>query len=220
MQSKSQDQKMKKTMDQNLEIEVKFFLNDEQMVRNKIITQGGVSKGRNFETNVRYEDRMHSLWARRSLLRLRKDDRIRLTVKRNPAQQSSDFKVLQELEVTVDDFDTMDKILVALDFHKEQIYEKWRETIAFKSVILCLDTLPFGKFLEIEGQKNKIRAAACALGLDWNRRILSNYLEIFDFIKHKKGLKFNDITFKNFENNPIQFQPYIHIFEAHPQKKP
>jgi adenylate cyclase class 2 len=211
---------MKETMDQNLEIEVKFFVADEKMVRNKIITLGGVSKGRNFETNIRYEDKMHTLWSKRSLLRLRKDNQVRLTVKQDPAQQSSDFKILQELEVTVNDFDTMDKILSALGFHKDQIYEKWRETIAFKDVILCLDTLPFGNFLEIEGPKDKIRTTACALGLNWNRRILSNYIEIFFFLKRQADFKFNDITFKNFKHDPIQFQPYCHIFEAHPYKNP
>jgi adenylate cyclase class IV len=84
--------KEKKAMDQNLEIEVKFFVADEKMVRNKIITLGGVSKGRNFETNIRYEDKMHTLWSNRSILRLRKDNQVRLTVKQNLTQQSSDFK--------------------------------------------------------------------------------------------------------------------------------
>lgn len=201
-------------MDQNLEIEVKFFLNDEETVRNKIIALGGVSKGRNFETNIRYEDKMHTLKDRRCLLRLRQDNQVRLTVKQDPIQQSPDFKILRELEVIVNDFDTMDKILSVLGFHEDQIYEKWRETIAFNDVLLCLDTLPFGKFLEIEGSKKKIRATADDIGLSWNRRILNNYLEIFDFLKKEQSFKFSNITFSNFKSHPIQFEQYCHKFEV------
>jgi adenylate cyclase class 2 len=201
-------------MDQHLEIEVKFFLKDVKTVSNKITALGGKSKGRVFETNIRYEDDMHTLKARRSLIRLRKDHQVRLTVKQDPDQQSHEFKILREWEVGVSDFETMDQILGALGFHQEQIYEKWRETILFNDVILCIDTLPFGNFLEIEGNQPEIRAAADALELEWDRRILSNYLEIFSFLKKEAGLGFNDISFKNFENHPIRFQPYRQIFEA------
>jgi adenylate cyclase, class 2 len=205
---------MNNAMDQHLEIEVKFFIDDVKTILNKITALGGKSKGRVFETNIRYEDDMCTLKARRSLLRLRKDHQVRLTVKQDPDRQNREFKILRELEVGVSDFETMDKILAALGFHQEQVYEKWRETILFNDVMLCLDTLPFGNFLEIEGSQSEIRAAADALGLEWDRRILSNYLEIFSFLKKEAGLGFNDITFKNFKNHSIQFQPYRQIFEA------
>lgn len=211
---------MNQAMDQHLEIEVKFFLNDVKRVSNKITALGGLSKGRVFETNIRYEDNRHTLKARRSLLRLRKDNQVRLTVKQDPGQQNPEFKILREWEVSVSDFETMDKILAALGFHQEQIYEKWRETILFNDVMLCLDTLPFGNFLEIEGSQSEIRATADALGLDWNRRILSNYLEIFSFLKKEAGFDFKDITFKNFKNHPIQFQPYCRIFETRIYRPP
>ena len=205
---------MDTTMDQHLEIEVKFFLNDVKTISNKITALGGESKGRAFETNIRYEDNRHSLKTKRTLLRLRKDNQVRLTVKQELDQQSHEFKILRELEVGVSDFMTMDNILAALGFHQEQIYEKWRETIEINNVSLCLDTLPFGNFLEIEGSQAEIRTSVDVLGLDWDQRILSNYLEIFSFLKKEANLGFDDVTFKNFENHPVQFQPYRQIFEA------
>ena len=79
-----------------------------------------------------------------------------------------------------------------------QIYEKYRETFTIKSACLCLDTMPFGDFLEIEGDKAAIRALAERLSLPWEHRILTNYLNIFATIKTNHGLGFNDVTFDNF----------------------
>jgi adenylate cyclase class 2 len=63
---------------------------------------------------------------------------------------------LNDWEVEVNDFGTMGLIRESLGFHKEQIYEKWRETFALNDTLLCLDTQPFGDFLKIEGdQKGK-----------------------------------------------------------------
>lgn len=198
----------------DLEIEVKFFLSDEKEIRRKISALGGNIEAKVFETNVRYDDHAHSLHARQMLLRLRKDKQIRLTVKMPPAQQNNDFKILRELEVTLDDFDTMDQILATLGYHRTQIYEKWRETVMIDRTTICLDTMPFGKFLEIEGSKEKIRSTANALSLDWDKRILSNYIEIFEYLKQKEAIKFNDVTFMNFEEHPIQFNHYCHFFEG------
>lgn len=205
---------MTENSDKNLEIEVKFFIADIAAVRDKLISEGATSQGRIFETNIRYDDPNESLLKKKSLLRLRKDRQVRLTVKTDPAEQSKEFKILRELEVTVNDFDVMDMILNSLGFHKAQIYEKWRESFIFNQVELCLDTLPYGTFLEIEGSPNAIRTAADLLGLNWNLRILSNYLEIFEHLKQAERLEFTDVTFENFKINPVQFKHYRSRFEV------
>jgi adenylate cyclase class 2 len=64
---------------------------------------------------------------------------------------------------------------------------------------LCLDRLPFGDFLEIEGGKEAIRHAAGRLGLAWERRILDNYLGLFEKVRQSMGLPFSDVTFANFK---------------------
>ena len=41
---------------ENLEIEVKFYLSDMDPIRDRIIELGAVSRGRVFETNIRFDD--------------------------------------------------------------------------------------------------------------------------------------------------------------------
>ncbi len=183
----------------HIEIEVKFHIKDLPAVRQGILQLGAASKGRCFETNIRYEDSENRFLRNKSLLRLRRTDQAVLTFKSEPARQDRDFKVHQELEVTVSDFATMDRILSALGFQRAQIYEKWRETLVLGDTIFCLDALPFGDFLEIEGRREAIREMAGKLGLAWETRILANYLALFQTLKSALNLPFTDITFENFK---------------------
>ena len=187
-----------------LEIEVKFYISNISTIRDKVISLGAESMGRIFETNICFEDSQKNLFKNRSLLRLRKDNRTRLTFKSLPHtknhEKNTDFKILREQEVEVSDFAVMKSILESLGFHKERVYEKWRETFVFNGINLCIDEMPFGNFLEIEGEKEDIVEAASKTGMAWNNRILINYLHMFEIIKQKFKLKFNDITFENFKN--------------------
>jgi adenylate cyclase class 2 len=183
-----------------LEIEVKFFLPDAPAMRRRIIELGARSRGRHFEHNIRYEDSDCSFMKKRCLLRLRRDRKTILTYKYPPTETDGQFKVLNELEVAVDNFDTMNRILQSLGFHAEQVYEKWRETLVLGTTHFCMDSMPFADFLEIEGPAEKIRYYASCLGLDWDSRIVLNYLEIFEVLKKKWRLEFTDITFENFKN--------------------
>jgi adenylate cyclase class 2 len=199
---------------EGLETEVKFFLLNIQTMRNRILDLGADSKGRVFERNFRFEDIPKSLKQKKSLLRLRRDTKNILTFKSAPAKKDGSFKIVKELEVEVSDFDTMHHILEALGFHREQIYEKWRETFELHQTYLCLDTMPYGDFIEIEGQKQNIRNFASHLGLDWNKRILLNYLEIFEVLKKKLCLEFTDVTFDNFKPIKVNVADYFKLMEA------
>ena len=198
----------------NLEVEVKFYLADIKSVRNSLIELGADRMKRVFETNVLFEDINKSLIKKRSLLRLRKDTKTKLTFKSEPDVKDKNFKVLKELEVEVSDFSTMSLILESLDFHKERIYEKWRETFVLNDTIFCVDTMPYGNFLEIEGEKKDIKNFAHNIGFQWENRILLNYFAIYDIIKRKLNLSFSDITFENFKNIKTNLQEYLYLIEA------
>ena len=74
--------------------------------------------------------------------------------------------------------------------------------------VICLDTMPFGDFLEIEGKKEQIRMVADKIGLIWEEKIRSNYLALFEKVREGLDLSFSDITFQNFESvtfNPADF---------------
>ena len=197
-----------------LETEVKFYLSSIDPIRTRVIDLGAVFKHRTFETNIRFEDAEKSLIQKKSLLRLRKDNKITLTFKSKPPFKDHQFKVLKEFEVEVSDFDTMEHILKSLGFKEEQVYEKWREIYVLGDTHLCLDTMPYGDFLEIEGKKESIRQLASQIGLLWEKRILLNYLAIFDIIKRQLNLSFYDVTFSNFNNIRFDMAPYLKLIEA------
>ena len=197
-----------------LETEVKFYLKNEDTIRKAILVLGAHSRGQAFESNIRFEDSNKSLIRRKSLLRLRQDTKCTLTFKSPPDKDDSQYKVFNELEVNVSDFDTMQNILESVGFYPEQIYEKRRETLLLDNSLFCIDAMPYGNFLEIEGPRTDIRHFAHLLKLDWEKRILMNYLEIFAYLRKELQFKFNDVTFKNFESFDFNFSDYAHLFEA------
>jgi adenylate cyclase class 2 len=199
---------------EHLEIEVKFYLSDMDAIRDRILELGAVSMGRIFETNLRFDDADNRLIEKKSLLRLRQNTKTILTFKSEPPFKNDQFKILKELEVEVSDFATMKHILESLGFREEQVYEKWRETFRLNTANLCLDTMPYGDFLEIEGQMEDIKKLASQIDLKWKKRILLNYLAIFDVIKQKSNLPFYDVTFSNFINIRFDLAEYLDLLEA------
>ena len=192
------------------EIEVKFYVDSPAVMRQRIIDLGAtLAEDRCFELNHRYDDAQDVLKRNFRLLRLRKSHKTTLTYKHRRDDFENQFKVHQELEVEVDDFETMQAILAALGYRKVQVYEKWRETYRLAETAYCLDTMPYGDFLEIEGSKADILQSAALLGLNWENRILLNYIEIFEKIKYKHHLAFNDITFDNFNDIDVDLRSII-----------
>lgn len=198
----------------HLETEVKFYLPDRKIIRNRIVELDADNMGRTFETNIVFEDLEKNLIQKKSLLRLRKDTKTTLTFKSEPIVNDNQFKIFRELEVEVSDFSTMKNILESLGFQEEQIYEKWRETFVLSDTTLSLDAMPYGDFLEIEGQKEHIKKLSAKIGLPWEKRILLNYLAIFEIIREKLKLPFSDVTFSNFESIKFDIGEYLPILEV------
>lgn len=187
-----------------LEVEVKFRADDCQALRRRLERLGAtVHQPRIFERNIRYDTPWDGLMRKGQILRLRQDTAARLTFK-GPAPQpeGSEVKVREELEVTVDDFDTTDLLLQRIGFEPRQVYEKYRETFHLGEVEVVLDELPFGDFIELEGPERAIRQTADRLELDWSRRILDTYLMLMARLKQHHALDFDDLTFDRFDGRP------------------
>lgn len=199
----------------NIEVEVKYRLADSEAIKQRLVAAGAEGRGKSFETNVRYDTADGGITQAGCLLRLRRDGKIRLTHKAPHAASGAEgFKVHRELEVEVSDFDTMDGILRALGFSAVQTYEKWRETFDLEGCEVCLDTLPYGEFLEIEGEKARIEAVAHLLGLPRSGRIVTNYLALFEALKREFAFPFGDLTFANFADRAEDFGPVLARFET------
>lgn len=189
----------------NLEVEVKFLVDDLAAMRQKVLEAGGVlHHPRVYERNIRYDNAWQGLARQDKLLRLRQDSRNVITYK-GPAQNVdvAQVKIREELEIEVDDFDGAAAILQKLGFEAVQVYEKYRETFRLGQVEVVLDEMPYGNFMELEGEEGEIVAAAARLGLNWHQRILANYLYLLARVNDHYGLAITDLTFANFANLTI-----------------
>ena len=62
-----------------------------------------------------------------------------------------------------------------------------------------LDELPYGNFVEIEGELEMLRPIAEELHLDWGKAIPASYHALFERLCNSRGLTFRDLTFENFK---------------------
>ena len=193
------------SIDKQLEVEVKFLVADLAAVRERLLADGAVlKKERVFERNIRFDTPDNALLKKGELLRLRQDAAVRVTFKGEVAEDLvSEAKVREELEVSVSDFDTTTQIFGRLGFAPVQVYEKYRETFMLDNIEVVLDEMPFGDFVELEGEEVAIKTAATDLGLAWSKRINNNYLGLMADLKQFHQLDFDDLTFANFEGRDI-----------------
>lgn len=192
-------------MDKQLEVEVKFLVANLAAFRERLVLFGAtLKKERVFERNVRFDTPDNALLKKGELLRLRQDTAIRITFKGEVAEAlQSEAKVREELEVSVNDFDTTAQIFERLGFAPVQVYEKYRETFMLDGIEIVLDEMPYGDFVELEGEEDAIKTAATDLGLAWDKRVNNNYLGLMADLKQFHQLDFDDLTFANFEGRGV-----------------
>ena len=180
------------------EVEVKLHTPDLGMVRAALEAAGAdLVTARVFERNLRYENAAGSLTAEGIVLRLRQDDKAKLTYKADASMEDGIVKRF-EAEVVVSDFEAMDVILRRLGYRVALVYEKYRTTYALGDAEIVLDELPYGNFTEIEADAATIERVVEVLGLGGCRRMRGSYVDIFAELKWALGLDVRDCSFEAF----------------------
>ena len=191
----------------NVEIEVKFYVISLDEIEEKIKELGGVLvQERCFESNLRFDTADQKLRNLRQVLRLRHDTENILTFK-GAAEAGKPVSIRQEIEVLVDDFETTRALLEGLGYEVMMEYEKYRTTYSLLNTLVVLDDLPYGKFIEIEGPDgNSIQKVARNLNLNWKMRVMTSYTYLFETLKSRKPeLEGKYLTFDALKG--IQFMP-------------
>jgi adenylate cyclase class 2 len=181
------------------ETEAKLQVPDLDTVKRRIEAAGGtLTAPRVFERNLRFDDDKSSLREAGTVLRLRWDTRARLTYKDGDRQIGQYGSTRFEAEVEVSDFDTMQIILGKLGFHPSFVYEKYRTTYALDGAEVTLDEMPFGSFVEVEGEEDAIGRVVERLELTAAPRFHCSYTLLFNHLTETLDLSFDDLTFENF----------------------
>src|SRR5512143_2057181 len=98
------------------EIEVKFYVQSLPRLRDRLIEVGGrLESPRTLELNLRFDTPAGDLLKTGRLLRLRRDQRVRLTYK-DESRIENGVIDRRELEITVDDLPAARQVLEALGF--------------------------------------------------------------------------------------------------------
>jgi len=186
-----------------LEKEIKFFCPNIQKM-DEIIGNSGGKKINSwyFEKNMVFDRDNDQLLSQGRLLRLRITDLgCKLTFK-SPAENTAEpaLKVMREWEVKLDEPENMVAIFSELGYSVRLRYEKFRKKWIYQKCVVCLDILPFGRFMEIEGDYNDICDCAANLGLDPGQGLNGTYFDLYKIkaecpdVFDPKGLEFSALN--------------------------
>jgi adenylate cyclase class 2 len=164
--------------DRSIESELKFRVSgpgEHSRLRAALRKRGARLEGTYNEENFRFDGPGKS--TRQTTLRLRVLDggpRGFLTAK-GPARFVGGVKIREETEVAVADAHATLDLLEQLGFRVAFTYEKHRGAWLLDGVVVTLDRLPFGWFVELEGPINVLPEMALSFDLDPAKALKDSY---------------------------------------------
>ena len=185
--------------DSKQEIEAKFYVTGLDRIKARLHTlEARLIQERILETNIRFDLPSARLRSEGRVLRLRRDTEARLTYK---GASSNEQGILSrtEIEFVVEDFEKAKQFLEALGYSELMRYDKYREVYELDGCHIMLDELPYGFFVEIEGESvDKIQKTAAKLRLKWEAAVAKSYHALFETVKLVLNLPFQDLSYENF----------------------
>lgn len=175
------------------EIEIKFQINKINFIKKILKNQKAQFIGRAFEKTIRFDSPDESLEKSGRFLRIRTGFKNVITLKQKISNKK--FKEREEIELEISDPKRMRLILENLGFNKVLIMEKYREKWQLNNAEICIDKLPMGIFIEIEGKEKSIKEIVKILGLNFKDRIIVTYWDLWKEFSKKRGIKDDNIIF-------------------------
>lgn len=169
------------------EIEKKYRLTPEQRaaLSHRLREVGATLQNREFEENTLYAG--GSLDPRHQVLRLRRVGDAAVFTYKERHESASAIKRHREDETRVEDAAALASILEALGYRPTLVYEKRRTTWHVRQTEVVLDELPFGLFVEIEGEENDITEIENLLNLSSAEAEMSTYPELAERHGERRG---------------------------------
>jgi adenylate cyclase class IV len=156
-----------------IETEKKFKLTEQQFsdILNLLIDSVDVRKiGKHKEINTLYSGKLTETGNVYRIRELTSDSWITakhsyMTVKK-PVSNENGIKRTQEIEFYETYPHKFRELFELFELKPSLVYEKKRLEFDYKDALICLDRLPFGLYLEIEGTEEQIEAVVKFLGLN------------------------------------------------------
>src|SRR5687768_6143886 len=186
------------------ETDAKFYVQDLNKIKRQLDKlDARLIQERVLETNIRFDLPDARLRAEGRVLRLRRDTDVRLTYE-SASKNEQGVLSREEIEFVVEDFEKAKRFLEALGYQKLVYYEKYRTTYDLNQTLVMLDELPYGNFVEIEGEGiESIRALAGQLGLNLQAPVATSYHALFERVRKTLRLPFHDLSFASFADTQV-----------------
>lgn len=187
------------------ETEVKFYVQDLKKIELRLLDlKAQLIQPRTHETNLRFDNASSELRNSSRVLRLRQDEKARFTFKGPSLERDDGVLSRREIEFVVENFESAKQFLEALGYETVVFYEKFRATYEINDIHIMLDELPYGEFVEIEGESvEAIHAIADLLGLHWDRTVKAGYHALFERVAGKFNLEPSQLSFAALEKVKI-----------------
>ena len=176
-----------------LEREVKLLFPTTAVAREAVLAAGAVHSGaRRLQDDSLYDLPDETLRKKGCVVRIRIErwtdtpDTTTLTVK-GPVQ-SSQMKLREEHETRVENAQALLQAFDALGMRVWFRYQKYREELSTRGVVIAIDETPVGTYVELEGDEDAILAIATALGRAQADFILDSYYRLFMKRREEFGL--------------------------------
>ena len=188
-----------------LETEAKFYVADLDRIRSRLEELGArLIQERVLETNIRFDLPGAPLRAQGGVLRLRHDTSTKFTYKSASTKEQGVLS-REEIEFEVEDFEKAKRFLEALGYQKLVYYEKYRTTYEWNNAFVMLDELPYGNFVEIEGETvDAIRVITEQFHLDWESAIGTSYNALFERVQNALDVSIQDLSFAEFRDIKVE----------------
>lgn len=160
------------------EVELKFRVDDFAPIRRKLKKLGAKLKWSGREKSWFFDTPSQILKKRKAILRIRTTNKTLLTYKEKVSQKG--VKVSKEYQLAVEDGRELGTILERLGFRRWLSFTRKREYWDTEGNDVTLDTLPFGKFVEIEAPRKKIRELARRLDLNFAKSTTKTYIQLLE----------------------------------------
>jgi len=187
------------------EIEAKFFVHNLKKIELRLQElKAQLIQPRVHEINLRFDNISDELRSTYRVLRLRQDEKARLTFKGPSMEQAGGILSRREIEFVVEDFEKAREFLEALGYRVVVFYEKFRATYDLDGVHIMLDELPYGQFIEVEGENAEvIHRVTDLLGIHWDAMVKAGYHALFERVTEKYNLEPSQLSFIALKNVKI-----------------
>lgn len=177
----------------SFEIEAKLKVDSLTQIERKLGELGAEFLAELAQTDYHFDDSGATLTTTDRCLRLRQEsvgqsERLFLCYK--GPKEKSNFKKRQEIEIEINDTDSMERLLIALGYRKVLTVEKTRRLWRLGGCEVALDRLPLlGDFVEIEGPDDeRIADVQESLGLASIPHIPKSYAQLIKEQMDRRGV--------------------------------